>query len=158
MIKTIIGDLLEAKEKYIVHQINCVSHYAAGIAQIIFEKYPYSNIYVTRMQADKPGDIIIRGNGLDQRYIVGLTGQYYPGGHSDKEIDTEKQRRKYFHQSLIKLAKVSNLESVAFNFRIGCGIAGGNWEWYLGTLNNFARYVLDTQGAETVIYQREGDV
>ncbi len=167
MIKTITGDLLEAKEKYIVHQTNCVTARGGGLANFLFQKFPYANIYATRTKEDcdvatlrdKPGSIIISGNGQDQRYVVHLMGQLYPGGFwDDMPEDSEEMRHKFFHQGLMSLAKVPNLESVAFPFKIGCGIAGGNWEWYLGTIENFAKYVLDTQGAETVIYQREGDV
>ena len=158
MIKTITGDLTEATEKYIVHQCNCVSHFAAGIAQTIFTAFPYANVYANRMEEDVPGDILICGNGKDQRYIVNLMGQYYPGGPSETTNDDEFARRNYFYKGLLKLAKVPNLESVAFNYRIGCGIAGGNWEWYKGTIENLARFVLEDQGATTVIYQREGDV
>lgn len=157
MLKTIIGDLLDAKEKYIVHQTNVTSHFAAGIAAAIFNKFPHSNIYSNRMEADIPGDIIICGNGKDERYVVNLMGQYYPGGITNKAIDDEHARQQYFYSGLRKLAKVPNLESVAFNFKIGCGIAQGNWEWYKGTINNFAAHIFKKQAATTTIYQREGD-
>lgn len=158
MIELITGDLLEAKEKYLVHQANCVSHYAAGIAAAIFHKFPYSNIYVDRFSPDEPGDIIIRGNGLDERYVVNLLGQYEPGGISEGGKDTEELRRRYFHKGLNKLAKIPDLESVAFNYKIGCGLAGGNWDWYLGELNAFASYVTKKQNAKVVIYKRAGDI
>ena len=77
MIKTIVGDLLEAKEKYIVHQTNCTStRGAAGLAYYIYKKFPYSNIYQERDNPYNPGSIIISGDGKDQRYIVNLMGQY----------------------------------------------------------------------------------
>ena len=158
MIETIVGDLTDSKEKYIVHQTNCVSHFAAGIATAIFSKFPHSNVYSSRMEEDVPGDIVICGNGNDLRYVVNLMGQYYPGGPQQAVIDSELTRRTYFHKALMKLAKIKDLESIAFNYRIGCGIAGGDWNWYKGTLENFATYVEHTQGAKTFIYQREGDV
>lgn len=158
MIEFVTGSLLDSKEKFIVHQANCVSHYASGIAAAIFSKFPYSDIYTSRMESDKPGTIIVKGNGLDQRYVVNLMGQFYPGSFSDDEIDNEKARQVYFHHALIRLAKTPNLESIAFNYKIGCGIAGGDWNgYYLGTLENFADYVWKNQGAKTFIYQREED-
>lgn len=166
MIKTIVGDLLEAKEKYIVHQTNCVTTGAGGLAKFLFNKFPYADVYSTRTEEDrtinllrdKPGSITICGNGQDQRLIVNLMGQLYPGGFwDDMPEDNEEMRHKFFHKALLKLSKIPDLESVAFPFKIGCGIAGGNWEWYLGTINNFATYLEDTQGAQVVIYQREGD-
>lgn len=158
MIEVITGSLLDATEKYIVHQANCVSHYAAGIAAAIYDKFPHSDIYTKRMQPDEAGNIVICGDGQSQRYVVNLLGQYYPGSYDNKSpTDTEQMRQKYFHSALLKLAKVPNLESVAFNYLIGCGIAGGNWEYYLGTLNNFEKYVNSNFGTKVVIYQREED-
>lgn len=158
MLKTITGDLIQAKEKYIVHQVNAVSHFAAGIAATIFEKFPYSNVYASRMEEDKPGDIIICGNGKDERFVVNLVGQFYPGGPSESPIDNEKIRRDYFYKGLLRLAKINNLESVAFPYRVGCGIAGGDWHIYQKNIENFAKFVYEDQGATVSIYQREGDL
>jgi O-acetyl-ADP-ribose deacetylase (regulator of RNase III) len=158
MLKIVTGDLIQAKEKYLVHQTNCVSHFAAGIAATIFEKFPYSNIYASRMEEDNPGDIIICGNGKDERFVVNLIGQFYPGGPSESPIDNEKIRRDYFYKGLLRLAKINNLESVAFNYKIGCGLAGGDWNWYKGTIENFAKFIYEDQGATVSIYQREGDL
>lgn len=167
MIKSVVGSLLECKDKYIVHQTNCVTTGAGGLAQYLFEKFPYADVYATRTKKDcninslrdRPGAIIISGNGQDQRYVVNLMGQLYPGGFwDDMPEDSEKMRHKFFHQGLIKLAKVPNLESVAFPAGIGCGIAGGNWEWYLGMINIFAKYIFDEQGAPTTIYCLPSDL
>lgn len=160
MIEIITGDLLEAKEKYILHQTNCVSTGgAAGIAKSIFDKYPYANCYIDRIAHSKPGTIDIRGNGLDQRFIINLHGQFYPG--SPKYTDSNKDglfvREKYFHQCLLRVAKIKDLESIAFSWRVGCGIAGGSWDHYLGTITNFANYVAEKQGARVIIYRRDGD-
>lgn len=159
MIEIVTGDLFEAKEKYIVHQCNCVTNRAAHLAKDVFGKYPYADIYSARTTHDSPGSIIIRGNGQDQRYVVAILGQYYPGKpkypHSD--LDGTNIREKYFYHGLLRLAKIPDLESVAFPWRIGCGAAGGNWERYLGKLTNFAHYVHDKYNTKVVIYRREGD-
>lgn len=90
---------------------------------------------------------------------MALLGQYEPGlsKDEDSELDGTKARQKYFYHSLLRLAKVSNLESIAFPWKIGCGAAGGNWEYYLGTLHNFAKYVKEQNNTRVVIYRREGD-
>lgn len=66
MIEIISGDLFTAQEQYIAHQCNCVTKRAAHLAKDMFAKYPYANIYKGRTQPDKPGHLIIRGNGQDQ--------------------------------------------------------------------------------------------
>jgi O-acetyl-ADP-ribose deacetylase (regulator of RNase III) len=159
MIEIITGDLLEATEKYICHQTNCVSTGGAGgIARIIFDRFPYADCYTGRTENSLPGTLDIRGNGQDQRYVVNLHGQVYPGGitYPHSKLDGQEARRKHFYHGLLRLAKVPDLESVAFNWRIGCGIAGGVWEHYLGVLTNFADYV-GKSNVKVSIYRREGD-
>lgn len=159
MLDIVTGSIFDSKEKYICHQCNCLTTNSAGIAKEIFERYPYANFYATRTDPDVPGTIIIRGNGEDQRYIIGLLAQYYPGKpkYPLSTLDGTKIREKYFHKALMAVARIPNLESVAFNWRIGCRLAGGNWEYYLGTITNFAKYVEEQQGTKTVIYRLEGE-
>jgi O-acetyl-ADP-ribose deacetylase (regulator of RNase III) len=171
MLKVIRGDLLESKEKYIVHQTNCCSTGAGGLAYHIFKRFPYADVYSCRdrsmhlgwstdeignrpaIEADAPGTIIIRGNGDDQRFVVGLMGQFYPGGPNAAGLDDTIMRQKYFHQALWELAQIEGLESVAFPYGIGCGLAAGDWDVYSNILNNFADYLVGK--ADVVIYQKD---
>jgi hypothetical protein len=57
----------------------------------------------------------------------------------------------------MEVARIPNLESVAFNWRIGCRLAGGNWDYILGTIKNFAEHVEKTQNTKVVIYKLEGE-
>lgn len=159
MIEIVTGDLFDSKEKYLCHQCNCVTNKAAHLAQSVFEHYPYADIYSARTEPSKPGTIEIRGNGQDQRYVIALLGQYYPGKskYPQSDLDGQWARKKYFYRSLLRVAQIPNLESVAFPWKIGCGAAGGIWEHYLVTLTNFANYIEDSQGAKVFIYRREGD-
>lgn len=167
MIKVVYDNLFNAKEKYLCHQCNCVTNKAAHLAKDVFSKYPYADIYSERQKMDgsiyiehkepltKPGSIIIRGNGLDQRYIINLLGQYYPGKpqYINRLLDSPEIRENYFYKTLLCIAKIPNLESIAFPWKIGCGAAGGNWDNYLGNITNFAKYIYDQQKAEVVIYR-----
>lgn len=160
MIEIITGDLLNSKEKYILHQTNCIStKMAAGLAKQIFDKYPYADCYLSRTQTNSPGTIDIRGNGKDQRLIINLHGQYYPGGikYPTSTLDGVKVREKYFYHGLLRVAQITDLESVALPWRAGCGIAGGDWEHYLGLINNFAQHVESQQGAKVLIYKKPED-
>jgi O-acetyl-ADP-ribose deacetylase (regulator of RNase III) len=158
MIEVITGDLLDAKEKYIVHQTNCISTGASGIARAIFDRFPYADFYSTRITPDQPGHIIIRGNGQDQRYVVGLNGQYYPGTFrtSSAVADDQKTREKHFYHGLLRLVKVLDLESVALPWHVGCGLAGGCWDNYIRLLDNMEEY-LEQQGVRVAIYRRPED-
>jgi O-acetyl-ADP-ribose deacetylase (regulator of RNase III) len=158
MFKIITGNLLQSTEKYIVHQTNCVTTgQAAGIAKAIFDKYPYSNCYYDRIKPSKPGTIDIRGDGANQRFVINLHGQIFPGCGLNSNLDNLKARQKYFYHCLLRIAKISNLESIAFNYKIGCGMAGGNWDYYSKVLENFSIYVKHTQNAQTYLYRRKED-
>lgn len=157
-IEIITGDLLDAKEQYIVHQCNCITNKAAHLAKSVFDRFPYADIYVARTVPDQPGHFIVRGDGKDQRYVIALLGQYYPGSpkYPNSKLDGTRAREVYFHHSLLRLARLPKVESIAFPWKIGCGAAGGNWKNYLGTLTNFAGFIAG-KGTRVVIYQREED-
>lgn len=159
MIQIVTGDILNSKEKYIAHQCNCLTQNSAGAALAIFTKFPHSNTYSNRVDPDKLTSIKIMGNGEDQRYVINMFAQYYPGKpkYPNSSLDGQVVREKYFHQCLLRVSKIPNLESIAFPWRIGCNLGGGVWEHYLGTLTNFANHVKATQGAKVFIYRREGD-
>lgn len=99
MLTIVKGDLFTAKEKYLIHQCNAVTTRAAHLAKNVFKHYPWADVYSPRdpelqkkaiianeqeyataeYYKDKPGDILIRGNGKDQRYVIAIIGQFYPG-------------------------------------------------------------------------------
>jgi O-acetyl-ADP-ribose deacetylase (regulator of RNase III) len=160
MIEIITGDLLEATEQYIAHQCNCLTQNSAGTAKSIFDKFPYANTYANRTEPDKMGSIKILGNGQDQRFVINMFAQYYPGKSKfpKSTLDGTAVRLDCFYKCLLRVARLPDLESIAFPWRIGCNLGGGDWAAYLGTITNFAQYVEEKQGTRVVIYRREGDV
>jgi O-acetyl-ADP-ribose deacetylase (regulator of RNase III) len=170
MIKTIRGDILDAQEKYIVHQCNSTSSQAAGLALQIFAKYPYANIYKNRggsvfgykyisafhTTEESPGNIVIKGDGNKQRFIINLIGQVYPGAPlHDGLRDGYKVREGYFNQCLTKILGIPNIESIALPVGIGCGLAGGNWSNYLPMIEKFDRAVNERQKVNVVLYNKD---
>lgn len=153
MIDIVQGDLLDAKEKYIAHQCNCITKKAAHLAAYVFDKCPYADIYTGRTTPDKPGTIIIKGDGDSKRFVINMLGQYYPGSpkYPNSTLDGPAIREKYFYHCLLRVAKIKDLESIAFPYKIACGAAGGNWKKYFGNINNFAKYV-SNQGTKVVLY------
>ncbi len=166
MIEIVTGDLLDSKEKYIAHQCNCLTENSAGTAKAIFDKWPHANAYARRVRdengvttnIDTPGLIAILGNGENERYVINMYAQYYPGRPKfpKSTLDGVPARQNYFYRCLLRVAKIPNLESVAFPWRIGCNLGGGDWEFYLGTLTLFSKYV-EEKGVAVKIYKRPGD-
>lgn len=155
MIEIISGDLLDSQEKYIAHQCNCLTQHSAGTAKNIFTKYPHANTYASRTDPDTLGTIKILGNGIDKRYVINMFAQYYPGRpkYPDSKLDGTIIRQQHFYQCLIKISKIPDLESIAFPYKIGCNLGGGDWNYYFGVLNNFATFV---KNIKVCIYKLEG--
>jgi phosphoserine phosphatase len=65
--------------------------------------------------------------------------QIYPGASRNNiASDDQKSREKYFLDCLEKISKIKDINSIAFPWRIGCGLAGGNWDTYMSMIDNFS--------------------
>jgi len=148
MLTQIDGDITKVDTKYIAHQCNCVSQRASGLAKTLFRVFPWCNIYSERFaighpefQPDCPGVISIHGNGNDQRYIINMLAQFWPGKPKNPHdsLDGYRVREQYFKECLKLMVKIEDLESIAFPVNIGCGVAGGNWRRYRKFIESFAK-------------------
>jgi hypothetical protein len=139
-----------------VHQTNCISSGASGIARAIFDKWPETNIYKERSNANywhRPGYIYIR------KHVINAMGQFYPGPpdtYTTNSIvynETVGMRQLWFTCCLTNISYIDNLQSVAFPYKIGCGLAVGDWNWYKNAIDDFA----DKSGVKTLIVKRPQD-
>jgi O-acetyl-ADP-ribose deacetylase (regulator of RNase III) len=128
-------DIVNATEQYIVHQTNCCTTYPKGLSKHIFDKFPDANVYKCRnhflKNYDKPGTIIVRGK------IINAMGQWdksKPKG----DFDSYKNRLAWFSQCMNAIVNINGIESLAFPYKIGCGLAGGNWDDYFTTIKRFS--------------------
>jgi len=149
--KIIVGSLFDAPERHICHQCNCVTNRAAHLAASMFARFPYANIYASRQQPDTPGTIIVRGDGKEQRFVIAMLAQYYPGKpkYPNSTKDGSLVRRMYFQSCLDKIRQIPSLDSIAFPFGVGCGAAGGSWDQYRDMIEQFAK----NTDARVVVYR-----
>lgn len=166
--KLVEGDLLEHDAQYIVHQCNCVSKGASNLAKAVFEKFPYADIYRERSIRypfwHKPGELYIRGGIGEGRLVINMTAQVLPGGPGKvfevapgmSVTETSETREKLFVQCLKKLKEIETLRSIAFPWRIGCGVAGGDWNRYHAVIDRFAD-MLAKKDIEVFIVKRPED-
>lgn len=132
------GDLLDAPERYIGHQCNCVTvGNGAGLAKVLFKRFPYANTYAQRKEPSEPGSYSLHGNGNESRFIVNFYSQYHPG-KAGKLPDTKERRLEWLISSLDRFVKEHPKVELALPYGIGCGLAGGNWEKYSEALDRFA--------------------
>lgn len=155
------GDLLTAKEEYIIHQCNCTSSTAAGLAQAITTKFPYAAPYTHRRpnptqrsrclpeDASKPGTIQVwRSPSTETPHFIGLYAQEGPG--KPYGADSRSAREGWFKHCLGLIEKVPEVKSVAFPWQIGCGLAGGDWSVYEEMIREWAENHSDVS---VVIYK-----
>ena len=129
------GDLATASEDILIHQTNCVSCQAKGLARHMFRVFPYANTYQHRGLHAIPGTVTICGSASHEQWIANMNAQYYPGPPRASGKDDRQHRLQYFEQCLQALTQHINDScthpcSVAFPWRIGCGLAKGVWRLY----------------------------
>lgn len=137
--------MLDAKEDYIVHQCNCITTTSYGLSSDMFKKYPYANTYRKGVIKRQTGNIHVAGKEGEKK-IVAFFAQYKPG--KPTHVETEKKRREWFQECLNKFALLRPNE-VAFPFGIGCGLAGGKWNFYMDMIETWAI----KNGIKVVVYK-----
>ena len=158
------GNLLDATEQYIVQQCNCVATKAHGLSEQISNKFPYADSYAKRrslfgrnwaIDSDQaiPGTYEICGDGINQRFSINIYAQYgmgKPYAYGQNRVnDSNEERKKWFKRCLDGISSL-NAKSIAFPYKIGCGLAGGDWNEYYQMLDEFAKNNVNTQ---VVLYQ-----
>lgn len=149
--KIIQGDLVEVGADLICQQCNCLTTKPHGLSQYIQETLDicvYSNRRPMRkgrniaVSEDRstPGTIEVVKN------VVNMMAQFAPGkpGRWYRDItkgrDTSNQRFEWFQDCLLELEQYvvsKHIKSIAFPYKIGCGLAGGDWNVYKSTLEEF---------------------
>lgn len=130
MIKVVEGNILDAKEDIIGHQVNCMGVMGSGLAKQIKDKY--KNVYKRYKEHCKERDydgFHLLGHNLlveidGGRYVSNLFGQR-GYGKDKKQTDYVSLRL-----ALIRLEKTArkNGLTVSLPYGLGCGLAGGDWD------------------------------
>lgn len=142
------GDLLDATEDVIAHQVNCHG-VSGGLAAAVFDRWPVAEIdYLQMVQRSNPWQLLglaqLTGQQPDGHIICNLFGQYQPGAD---------YRPQELEKALMRLANSARVHgwSVAIPWRISCGICGGDWNEVLKIIKRTMKDV------DCAIYYREGD-
>ena len=119
-------DIFTCAEDIIVHQTNCQGVMGSGIAKQVKEKYPevfnaYYHYCKTHIVPDLLGtSLICEAN--DGKIIANVFGQNGFGGGLQTDYDALRNAL----QEVYDFAK-ENKKSVAIPYKLGCGLAGGDW-------------------------------
>lgn len=125
------GNLLDSKSQIIVHQTNTQCSMGAGVAKMIKEKWPlvyhqYALLCKAHSYAPESllGNIQLLNINEGQK-IVNLFAQ---NTLLPNKCNTDYDAFKKGIHNLVCYCKSNNIESVAFPYKIGCGLGGGDWD------------------------------
>lgn len=131
MIKIVKGDLLNAREAAICHQVNCQNMMGSGVAKAIYTKWPEVKSEYHKFCAGKrPRDLL--GNAqivflhdfpTGNKVVINIFGQLNCG--HDKICYT---RYDALADAFDKLNTLAAGKTLAFPYGFGCGLAGGDWK------------------------------
>lgn len=146
------GNLLNAAETIIGHQVNCCGA-AGGLAALIFSAYPdaendYYQVTDRLLTMDQGKGLLgiaqFTGQQKDGHIIANLYGQLYPGQDYRPAALEEALR------NLAAFAKATG-KSVALPYKLSCGICGGDWTEVQQIIER------TMEGVDCAIYRRKGD-
>jgi len=129
MIRIVEGDILQAPENIICHQVNCQGVMGSGLAKQIRARYPtVYNYYKDLCKKNDPdkqlGAVLFMEFG--DKVIANIFGQVNYG-RSGVFTDYEGLR-KGFLSVLYEATEIYKNYTIAIPYKIGCGLAGGDWE------------------------------
>lgn len=125
MISIVNGDILECKEDIICHQVNVFGNMGGGLARQIAQKFPETEKdYIKYCEMFGCNYINLSGRALitaeSEKYIANMFSQ-------ELNFNTNYSDIEQCFKTIKEFAIKGNL-SIAIPYKIGCGIANGNWE------------------------------
>lgn len=135
MIRIVNGNILDATEDIIAHQVNCKGAMGAGLAKQIKERWPdvYTDYVVYCSAHHRSGRELLGRIWLthifDDVNVVPVTICHLFGqdGYSGASKGTDYRA---LEKALCRLKKLveSTHESIAIPYKLGCGLGGGDWD------------------------------
>ncbi|WP_168898328.1 macro domain-containing protein [Bacillus sp. ISTL8] len=135
MIKVVEGDILQASEDIIGHQVNCRGVMGSGLAKQIRNKYPEAyDDYILFCKTVPSSELLgchqfVFVPDCDTRrfkIVANLFGQFNYGRQKGV-LYTDYKALETCLSELKEYAKEDEL-SVALPYKLGCGLANGDWD------------------------------
>lgn len=126
------GDVLTSSANIIAHQVNCRGVMGAGLAKQIKSKYPkvFAEYKLLCNRCEENGDSKLL---LGVVQFVESNSKIFANCFAQLNYNAriKQTQEEYFKECMITLekhAREKNLNSVAIPYKMGCGLAGGNWD------------------------------
>ena len=150
------GNIFDGDENIICHQTNCLGIMGGGIALQVKNLYPevykeYSELCNEYKEQNNITSLLgytqfVETN--DGKYIANCFGQFQVGFGTRQ---TEYMALQSCLEQVYKKASQEGL-SVAIPYKIGCGLAGGNWS----VVEDMIKKIFDKSSVICVIYEYVG--
>jgi len=133
IVKEIKGNLLDTDLNYIAHGVNCQNKMGSGVAKVLFTEYPKVKADYHRMIQETQA-LLINGN---EDYLGTVQPVEVKDGRTIFNLFTQENygydgKLYLSYQAVIEVFdiltnKCNNMNAIAIP-KIGCGLAGGDWE------------------------------
>lgn len=150
MVEIISGNILEAHEEFICHQVNCQNAMGAGLAKVLCSKYPsVKRDYHRYCDSHTPEELLGQYQIVPvtpSQSVVNIFGQLEFGRKKGKVYTDYNALEQVFSA----LHEAFPDASFAFPYGFGCGLANGDWHTVLGLIQKHLDthtvriYVLET--------------
>lgn len=146
VITVVEGDLLNATEDIIGHQVNCQSVMGSGVAKVVRDRYPivYSE-YISLSEKHHPVELLGRCqvvNTKENKFVANLFGQLNYGYDGRQYTNYDALRNAL--RELSEYAKTNDL-SVALPYKIGSDRGGADW--------NEVQKIIEEEFDEVTLYK-----
>lgn len=144
------GNILSAEEPCILQQCNCLTVRGQGLSKTLADEFAYSNVYgriskniAVSQDRAIPGTVDICEGPAGKPIIICLYGQYRPGKVNNSYTypcypDSSEDRINYFQQGLKGVLSAFEIApKITVPYKIGCGLAGGDWTVYEKMIEEF---------------------
>ena len=139
MIKVVKGNLLDATELVIAHQVNCQRKMNSGVAKAIREKYPdvYEEYRNTEPELGKTETVYAYDDNGDRKIILNMYSQNMYGYDGLQYTDYEAFRKcckNIVEQCKFEKEYCNNVYDVAMPYKIASDRGGANWDMIMDIL------------------------
>lgn len=125
----VYGDILDSDARAICHQVNCCGVMGAGLAKQIASRFPeVKRLYQKRCFGKSKPSLLGTVQAIpvsDSQYVLNIFGQV-DYGRDRRYTDYEALRT-----ALSTIQEYFRGHRIAIPFKMGCGLAGGDWSTVL---------------------------
>jgi O-acetyl-ADP-ribose deacetylase (regulator of RNase III) len=148
--KIIEGDITDATEGFIIHQVNCRDAMGSGVAKALFTKWPivkeqyhiFNKRFVERNVLDRLLGLCSAIPVNTETCVINAYTQNYFGNDGKQYTDYDAIRKVFgFINSNIDIS-----DGIAIPYMYGCGLGGGDW-------NIVSQIIEDIFGDKAVVYK-----